>query len=98
MSTQINRRKALTVVAAAPAAVALATPALGSVGEDAELLRLWKEYKAQYERWTAAFKFMSQTEEKVGESWSPYWRFENICKGRTAHCKPTLPPWLVASR
>ena len=44
--TTINRRKALTVVAAVPAAVALAVPALASVGEDAELRQLWAEYLA----------------------------------------------------
>jgi len=45
--TTINRRKALTVVAAVPAAVALAAiPALASVGEDAGLRQLWAEYLA----------------------------------------------------
>jgi hypothetical protein len=38
MTHQINRRKALTVVAAAPAALALATPSIAEVGEDAQLL------------------------------------------------------------
>jgi len=44
-ANQINRRKALIVVAAAPAAVAL--PAFASVGEDAELRELWDRYLAQ---------------------------------------------------
>jgi len=43
--TTINRRKALTVVAVAPAAIALAVPSLAGVGEDAELLELGERCK-----------------------------------------------------
>jgi hypothetical protein len=39
--TAIDRRHALTVVAAVPAVAALATPSLAEAGEDAELKRLW---------------------------------------------------------
>ena len=43
--TALNRCKALAVVAAVPvAATVAAIPALA--GEDAELLRLWEEFKA----------------------------------------------------
>ena len=42
--TTINRRRALAVVAAVPAAAALSAPALASVGEDTELGQLWAEY------------------------------------------------------
>jgi hypothetical protein len=47
--TTINRRRALAVVAAVPAAAALDTPALASVGEDAELRELWAKYLVQLE-------------------------------------------------
>jgi hypothetical protein len=43
----INRRKALTVVASVPAAVALSTTALASVGEPSELAALVRRYFAE---------------------------------------------------
>jgi hypothetical protein len=46
MHARIDRRKALTVVAALPA-VAIATGALADAGEDAELRRLWAKYLEQ---------------------------------------------------
>ena len=42
--THIDRRKALAVVAAASAAVALTAPALASVGDDAALRELWQRF------------------------------------------------------
>jgi hypothetical protein len=47
--TKINRRRALAVVAAVPVA-AVSSVALANTGEDAELLRLWDEWKAQLNR------------------------------------------------
>jgi hypothetical protein len=44
MADNFTRRKALTIVAAFPAAAALASPAL-AVEEDAELKRLWNNGK-----------------------------------------------------
>lgn len=44
--TQINRRRALAVVASVPAAVAIGSVALASAGEDAELLELGEHCKA----------------------------------------------------
>jgi hypothetical protein len=46
-ANHIDRRKALSVFAAVPAAVALSVPALA--GEDAELLDLWGKLKAEHE-------------------------------------------------
>jgi hypothetical protein len=42
--THINRRTALTAVAAIPAAAVLSAPALAGVREDAELRHLWAQY------------------------------------------------------
>jgi len=78
--TAIDRRKALTVVAAVPAAAALASPAL-AVEEDAELKRPW-ELKAQYERWLVAAKHASAIDEAVKEeSWQPWWELDEIYGG-----------------
>jgi hypothetical protein len=52
--TTINRRRALAVVAAVPAAVALAAPALASAGEDADLRQLWAKYLKQVEAYRVA--------------------------------------------
>lgn len=47
-TNRIDRRQALIIVAAVPAAVALAAaPALASAGADTELRRLWAKYLAQ---------------------------------------------------
>ena len=46
-ATQINRRKALSVVVAAPALAAV--PALANASEDANLIRLWDQWNAQVE-------------------------------------------------
>jgi hypothetical protein len=46
--TKIDRRRALTIVAAVPAAVALGTgAAVASLGEDAGLLQPWNKYLPQ---------------------------------------------------
>jgi hypothetical protein len=55
MTHIINRRKALAVVAAVPAAAALATPALARVGEDAELRELWAKYLVQFAAYVKAW-------------------------------------------
>jgi len=68
MADNFARRKTLTIVAAFPAAAALA-PAL-AVEEDAELKRLWEQWKAQYERWLVAAKHVNAIDEAVKEeSW-----------------------------
>jgi len=79
--TAIDRRKALTVVAAVPAAAALASPAL-AVDEDAALKRLWEQWKAQYARWLIAAKHASAVDEAVKEeSWQPWWELDEIYGG-----------------
>ena len=81
MSTHINRRNALAAVAAGPAVAALGSlPAFAS--EDAELLRLWDEWRTQQAIWLVAAKHESAVEELVNESWSPWWRFDSINEGR----------------
>jgi len=71
-ATQINRRKALTVVAAAPAAVACASiPAVA--GEDAELIRLWEEWNTQTLCCRDAYQVEQDIEEKVSEEAGPIW-------------------------
>jgi hypothetical protein len=72
--SNINRRKALTVVAAVPAAMALATPAL-AVEEDAKLKRLWAEWNAQWLVCEQASKLHDEAEGKVFEAAGPYWDF-----------------------
>jgi len=55
MTHAINRRHALTVVAAAPAAAALAAvPTLAGTSDDSELVTLWEEWLAQAARTLAA--------------------------------------------
>jgi hypothetical protein len=61
-ANRIDRRAALTVVVAAPAALALASPAIAGVGEDAELLRLWEEWNAQFARCGEANKISNDEE------------------------------------
>ena len=69
MADNFARRKTLTIVAAFPAAAALASPAL-AVEEEAELKRLWEQWKAQYERWLVAAKHVNAIDEAVKEeSW-----------------------------
>ena len=69
MADNFARRKTLTIVAAFPAAAALASPAL-AVEEDAELKRLWEQWKAQYERWLVAANHVNAIDEAVKEeSW-----------------------------
>jgi len=46
-TNQVNRRKALAVVAAAPAAVALSAPAVAKSSDDAALLALWRKWNAK---------------------------------------------------
>jgi hypothetical protein len=71
-ASQVNRRKALTVVVAAPATVALTSvPAFASAGEDAELLRLWEEWNAQFARWGGASKVYDEIEGKVMDATPP---------------------------
>lgn len=65
--TTINRRRALAVVATAPAAVALSTTVLASAGEDAELLRLWEEWLDQGTR-TLAAQDTADTAEKAASA------------------------------
>ena len=73
MTHIINRRRALTVVAAAPAAVALSTTALASVGEDAELLRLWEEWNTQGLRCNQTYNALEEIEGKVMDEAGPHW-------------------------
>jgi hypothetical protein len=58
--TTMNRRRALTVVAAVPAALALAVPALAMPGEDAELRQLWAKYLVQLDPLNKACATVSQ--------------------------------------
>ena len=77
--TTINRRHALAVVAAVPAAaVCGGSTAFASVGEDAELLRLWEEWKAQHGRCEQARKVASALEEKVWKATGPCWTFAKL--------------------
>lgn len=73
--TAINRRTALTVVASAPLAAA---PALASAGEDAELIQLWEELKAEnaeYQRTQAAF---TAAEEATIVGHGKRWQFVSV--------------------
>jgi hypothetical protein len=80
--TQINRRRALAVVASAPAAAALASvPALANAGEDAELIRLWEDWKAQQQNYLTAYRLYIDADERASEAWRPMWRFKTVCKG-----------------
>jgi hypothetical protein len=73
--TTINRRRALAVVAAAPAAVAIGSTALANTGEDAELLRLWEEWKAERVRCEEAIRYFEEIEVKVANEAGPHWEF-----------------------
>ena len=66
MTHIIDRRKALSIVAAAPAAVALSTSAFASAGEDAELLRLWEQWLDQGARTLAAQDAADEAEKAAG--------------------------------
>jgi len=72
-ANHINRRRALAVVAAVPAAVALSASALASVGEDAELLRLWEEWNTQGLRCKQTYNVLEDIEAKVMHEAGPYW-------------------------
>jgi len=73
----INRRKALTVVASVPAAVALAaTPALA--GEDVELLRLWEEFKTSLPACKTTGDAYDEVSCKVAEEIGPYWELTTV--------------------
>jgi hypothetical protein len=72
--TTINRRRALAVVAAVPAAVAVGSTALASTGEDTKLLRLWEEWKAQLARLGQANKAYNDVQEKVWGELEPHWQ------------------------
>jgi hypothetical protein len=73
---QINRRKALTVVAAAPAAVALGSAVAAS--EDAELLRLFEEWKAQNQRVKEATAHYEAVNALVADGLGPNWEFVSV--------------------
>ena len=75
---QINRRRALAVVAAVPVAAALATPALASVGEDAELLRLWGELKAARAELGRLFSIHNAAEEAAFAEYGPRWSLVGV--------------------
>ena len=64
--THIDRRKALAVVAAVPAAVALASmPVLAGTEGDAKLRKLWEAYKDQLKRRDEVFRVFSDAEDAV---------------------------------
>jgi hypothetical protein len=72
-ANQIDRRKALTVVAAAPAAVALADSALADTDEDAQLVNLWEQWKAQLGRCRVANDACDEASAAVNKEVGPYW-------------------------
>jgi len=77
--TSIDRRSLLRRGAIGGAALALTSgAALASVGEDAELLRLWEEWRAQYARCGEANKIYTDAEEKVFDEIPPRWSFAGI--------------------
>jgi hypothetical protein len=76
--TTINRRRALAVVAAVPAAAVISVPALANVGEDAELLRLWDEWKAQGLRCKSPYEALSEIEGKVMHAAGPFWEIAKV--------------------
>jgi hypothetical protein len=78
MQTTLNRRRALAVVAAVPAAAALATPTLASVGEDAELLRLWEEWNANNLLCRDAYNEVQEIESKVWQEAGPVWELAKL--------------------
>ena len=59
----LSRRDALTATAAAAGGLALATPALASAAEDAELKRLWDEWKVKHARLVAAEEACKKAED-----------------------------------
>src|SRR5688572_1741999 len=77
--TAINRRKALTVVASVPAVAALAAvPAIAAVGEDAELTRLWEEWKAQHLRCRDLYNVHQALEGEALRAGGPVWRLAKL--------------------
>ena len=74
----MNRRRALTVVAAVPAALALAVPALAMPGEDAELLRLWGELKAARAELGRLFSIHNAAEEAAFAEYGPRWSLVGV--------------------
>jgi hypothetical protein len=91
--TDLNRRKALAVVAAVSAVAAV--PAMAVPGQAAESLRLWEQWKAQHEVLISANKHFIAVENRVAEeSWSPYWASVRITQCLASylkdHCAPTL--------
>lgn len=77
--TSIDRRSLLRRGAIGGAALALTSgAALASVGEDAELLRLWEKWRAPFARCGEANKIYTDTEEKVFDKIPPRWSFAGI--------------------
>jgi hypothetical protein len=76
MSQAINRRQALTVVAAVPVGAALSTTAIASHSEDAELKRLWDEWNAQWLRWEQASDVYEEAYKKVREACGLRWKLD----------------------
>jgi hypothetical protein len=77
--TSIDRRMLLTRGAIGGAVLTLTSgAAFALTGEDAELLRLWEEWKAQSARCGEANKIYSDAEEKVFDEIPPRWSFASI--------------------
>ena len=73
MSVSLTRRSVIGASAATVAAVPpLALPA-NAVMQDAELLRLWAEYKAAWNAWSVAWTAMSAAQKKADAETEPLW-------------------------
>ena len=81
----INRRKAMTAIAAVPVAAALTVPAVAAPGEDAELRRLWSKYLAQFSAYckadTAHRERREVLEAELGPvRWGGWTEFERVAE------------------
>jgi hypothetical protein len=72
----ISKRKLMTGGAAlAVAGATLATLPAEAANDDAELVHLWEQYKAQRHRCNELYKAFGEIEERV---WTPSWTFESV--------------------
>lgn len=64
MSGPMNRRQAIAGAGAVAGALAIATPALASGGNDAELQALWREYLVAIGRWETATALCTKMQDR----------------------------------
>jgi len=78
IDSTMTRRAAMGKGALALAAIA-AVPAVAlAAGEDAGLLRLWEEWKAQHLRWRDAYNAVQEVESKVWPEAGPVWTMAKL--------------------